>query len=533
MDTHAVRDSAGSRRDSKADTLLLAVMGVGLLTAVGIGHAWNHPAQAYWVGIPMFAAAAAVWAVARGTFFARASMGVLSMAMVSLHIHLGMGQSLYHFGVFVVLAVLLIYRDWRVPVIAAGVIAVQHALFNELQQAGFGVICFAKPGWGEVLAHAAYVVAQTAVEVWIALQLARHERGALEVRRLVVARDGTLNLDVRGASITTPGARSVANALGLMQEAVRQVKSSAAGIRVASRDVAEGSADLSEHSADHAARLAQSSSDIARFAEGLKQNTLDARQANDLATGASEIAARGGAVVRDVVATMNGISEDSRKISDIIGIIDGIAFQTNILALNAAVEAARAGEQGRGFAVVAAEVRSLAQRSAAAARETKQLIENSGARVDAGTRLVDNAGRTMDEMVAAARQVAALIANIAKVSAQQTAHVEAVENSIDSIEEVTRRNASRVRHSADAAQEMARLAEDLFAAVSRFQVEAGGSAAEGGDAFGQPRQQGHGQVVSHAAHELEGRGAAALVDGARRGLAARRLDERILIPVQD
>ncbi|HUP97669.1 MAG TPA: methyl-accepting chemotaxis protein [Usitatibacter sp.] len=465
--------SANSERNgySSGDTLLLCVMAAGLVAAIGIGYQWGRASTAIWVGVPLLLGAAALWALARGTFFSRAGMAVLSMFMVALHIHVGLGQNLYHFGVFVTLAILLIYRDWRVPVVAAAIIALQHVMFNAMQEAGWTVSCFTKPSWGEVLAHAAYVVAQTAIEVWIALRLASHEASALEVSRLVVSPNGKVKLSLDDAAVTTALGRSVADALGVMQEAVRQVQEATVQVRSASQEIAGGSADLSDRSAEQAAALAEASAAVASFAATLKQNNHDARQANELAVGASDVASRGGTVVRQVVTTMNDISGASKKISDIIGIIDGIAFQTNILALNAAVEAARAGEQGRGFAVVAAEVRSLAQRSAAAARETKALIDESTSRVDAGTRLVDNAGHTMDEMVAAVQQVARLIGNVAQTSTQQMSAVDEVARSIESIESATQRNAAQVRESAEAAQEMARQGEALAAAVSRFEVE--------------------------------------------------------------
>ena len=466
--------SEGDDREAvymSGDGLMLGVIAVGLVAAVWIGTQYGRAPTALWVGVPLVLAAGLVWTFARGSLFARLSMAVLAMVMVALQIHVGVGQNLYHFGVFVTLAILLVYRDWRVPVVGAAVIAVQHALFNELQQAGWGVVCFTQPSWGEVVAHALYVIAQTAVEVWIALLLAFEARRAREVHRLVVSHDGSIDLNMRGISVTTALARKVADALALMHETVKQVTSSAADIRATSRDIAQGNADLSQRTEKQAATLEQTAASMEELAATVRRNSESARRASELAIGASDVASRGGAAVREVVSTMKEISESSRKISEIIGIIDGIAFQTNILALNAAVEAARAGEQGRGFAVVASEVRGLAQRSAAAARETKSLIEASAGRVDAGTRLADGAGRTMDEMASAAKGVTEIIAEIAIASKQQLNSIEEVSRAVVQIEDVTQRNAALVQKSAAAADNMAGEADVLAQAVSRFQLD--------------------------------------------------------------
>ena len=202
----------------------------------------------------------------------------------------------------------------------------------------------------------------------------------------------------------------------------------------------------------------------------VKQNAENARQANQLALGASDIAVKGGQVAGEVVTTMSGISEASRKIADIISTIDGIAFQTNILALNAAVEAARAGEQGRGFAVVASEVRNLAQRSANAAKEIKQLIEDSVNRVEAGSRLVEQAGRTMEEIVSSVKRVTGIMADIAAASQEQRSGIEQVNLMIAQMDEVTQQNAALVEQAAATAQSMQERTQALMAFASRYTV---------------------------------------------------------------
>jgi methyl-accepting chemotaxis protein len=202
----------------------------------------------------------------------------------------------------------------------------------------------------------------------------------------------------------------------------------------------------------------------------VKQNAENARQANQLAMGASDVAVRGGTVVKQVVDTMSSISDSSKKIVDIISVIDGIAFQTNILALNAAVEAARAGEQGRGFAVVATEVRNLAQRSAAAAKEIKTLIEDSVGKVDAGTKLVDQAGKTMEEIVTSVKRVTDIMSEITAASQEQSSGIEQVNQAITQMDEVTQQNAALVEQAAAAAESLEEQARNLAEAVATFKL---------------------------------------------------------------
>jgi methyl-accepting chemotaxis protein len=255
-----------------------------------------------------------------------------------------------------------------------------------------------------------------------------------------------------------------------LREMVGVVQSGTSAITRASHEIAGGSMDLSHRTVAQAGELQQTASSMQQMTDALEQSAGVAQRANQLAISASRVAAQGGAVVGRVVNTMAGISQASRKIGDIIGVIDGIAFQTNILALNAAVESARAGEQGRGFAVVANEVRNLAQRSSQAAREIKQLISDSMEQVDSGSKLVGEAGTTMNEIVQQVQHVSSLIAEINVATAAQTISVSQVNRSVSSLDQGTQQNAALAEQSAAASDELKMQANELMNGVEAFKL---------------------------------------------------------------
>jgi methyl-accepting chemotaxis protein len=257
---------------------------------------------------------------------------------------------------------------------------------------------------------------------------------------------------------------------GQLRETITEVRRRADSIATGSSEIATGSVDLSQRTEEQAANLEQTAASMEQLTATVQQNTETARQANQLAASASKAAAEGGSIVGEVVTTMGAISDSSRRINDIIGVIDSIAFQTNILALNAAVEAARAGEQGRGFAVVAGEVRTLAQRSAQAAKEIKQLIGESVEKVEAGSQLVHNAGQSMAEIVAKVRQVTDLIGEIASASEEQNSGIGQVGSAVSQLDQVTQQNAALVEESAAAADSLKEQASRLTELMDTFKL---------------------------------------------------------------
>ncbi|MBL0390328.1 HAMP domain-containing protein [Ramlibacter monticola] len=283
---------------------------------------------------------------------------------------------------------------------------------------------------------------------------------------------GDLTVDLRTTRRDEAG--HLLEALGEMMMQLRQllgeVATGADAVAHSSAQIAQGNQELSQRTEKQAGTLEETASSMEELTSTVAQNADHAHQASQLAVSASQVAVRGGEVVGEVVSTMEGITASSRRIADIIGVIDGIAFQTNILALNAAVEAARAGEQGRGFAVVAAEVRSLAQRSASAAKEIKALIHESVGKVDTGAKLVDAAGQTMEEIVVAVKKVSDLVADIALASQEQSSGIQQVNAGVTQMEHVVQQNAALVEEATAATGSMKMQADGLRRLVARFKL---------------------------------------------------------------
>ena len=316
-----------------------------------------------------------------------------------------------------------------------------------------------------------------AVLAWqLSRSITRPLRHAVTIARAVAAGDLSQRIAAHSKDETGQLLQALKDMNASLLQIVGQVRQGTDTIATASSDIASGNLDLSSRTEQQASSLEETASSMEELTSTVKQNVDNARQANQLAATASGVAVKGGAVVSQVVVTMDSINASSKKIVDIISVIDGIAFQTNILALNAAVEAARAGEQGRGFAVVASEVRTLAQRSASAAKEIKALIGDSVDKVDAGSLLVAEAGTTMEEIVTSVRHVTDIMAEILAASEEQSSGIEQVNQAITQMDQVTQQNASLVEQAAAAAESLQEQARGLVQVVGVFKVDANAGA---------------------------------------------------------
>jgi methyl-accepting chemotaxis protein len=325
-------------------------------------------------------------------------------------------------------------------------------------------------------------MAGSGIAWWITRTITVPLREAVGVAEKVSHGDLTSTIQSRSSDETGQLLFALTNMNEALSGIVSEVRACTDAVTSASQQIAAGNADLSSRTEEQAASLEETAASMERLYSAVRQNSENAGQANELATGASAVAVQGGQVVGEVVQTMASINASSKKIVDIIAVIDGIAFQTNILALNAAVEAARAGEQGRGFAVVASEVRSLAQRSAAAAKEIKGLITDSVAKVESGSQLVAQAGKTMDQIVSSVKRVTDIMGEIAAATQDQTAGIEQVNQAVVQMDETTQQNAALVEQAAAAAESMKEQAETLTRAVAVFKLAAHDAVPEGVEA---------------------------------------------------
>jgi methyl-accepting chemotaxis protein len=457
------------------DLVVLLATGATLVGTLAYSSQYGSVGLALMLGLFLMGVSVAVALTSKAGPLSQVVLPFLGMCMVGLLIHVSRGHNEAHFAVFAFMACLVTYRRALPVLVGAATIAVHHLLFNQLQAWGWGPMCFTEPSFGRVMEHAAYVIAEAAVLLVLASHAHRDFATAQElmgiVDRLRMA-DGTVDLSV--AETRSEDVRTIRflDALKHIASSINIVRQAAESVRIASSEIASGNLALSQRTEEAASNIQETAASIEQIASTIKSSSDNARQANQLAGSASDVAVAGGESVNRVVATMSGIQSSSRKITDIIGVIDGIAFQTNILALNAAVEAARAGEQGRGFAVVAAEVRSLAQRSAEAAKEIKKLITSSVEQVDSGSSLVDGTVQTMGDVVEQVRRVTELVGMIATSSSEQSTGIGQINMAISRMDQATQQNAALVEETSAAAESLSHQADELSQAVKVFRMSA-------------------------------------------------------------
>jgi len=362
------------------------------------------------------------------------------------------------------------FADSLAPVGTAIHAMVEWKVSNSKQDADDTQIVFRSSTTLVIVLTLVGMVLAVLMGIAIARSIARRLAVSIKVADAVARGDLTAELVPEGSDEMTRLQQALHNMVLGLRKVVTSVRVGVDSVATASGQIASGNQDLSARTEQQASNLEQTAASMEQLSSTVKQNTESARQANQLAAAASEVAGRGGQAVGQVVDTMGEIHSSSRKIAEIIGVIDGIAFQTNILALNAAVEAARAGEQGRGFAVVAGEVRSLAQRSAQAAREIKSLIADSVEKVESGSRQVTEAGKTMKELVDHVRRVTDLLGEIAAATMEQNSGIGLVNNAVNQLDQMTQQNAALVEQSAAAATSLREQANQLAQAVAIFKI---------------------------------------------------------------
>lgn len=458
------------------DKVSLGLLALGAAVCLAVASVHGAWLTALLVALPtFFVPAIAAWLLPAERI-TRCIVAAAHMVIAASLIQETQGMIEMHFAIFVLLATLVIYRDWLVILVAATVIAVHHLVFNFLQAGGYGVWIFAQgASFSLVVVHALFVVLEAGVLIFFALNAEREAIESMETREVgsfLVMQDGRINLDINALEASSEFAQQFNQYLYSLQSVVRELDERADTISHAAHEIAAGNLDLSERTEQQASALEETSASMMQMMEGARQNASNARDANTLVDDAREKAERGGRVVYDAVEAMTAITESSHKIGSITNVIDEIAFQTNLLALNAAVEAARAGEQGRGFAVVAAEVRNLAARSAAAAKEIKALIEDSVVKVETGAELVNRSGSTLEEIVEGVKKVSALVSEIAQSSIEQNEGFAMSSRAIQSMDDMTQKNAALVEQVAAAAKELEGQADALAGMMSRFTLPA-------------------------------------------------------------
>ncbi|MCT4714986.1 methyl-accepting chemotaxis protein [Enterobacteriaceae bacterium H18W14] len=455
-----------------ADVLMLGLVWGLYVVAIGVGWAYESLPVALIAGAVLAVTSSLINIFFPGKLITRLFYAFTLLGFAALLIQLGEGETEFHFAVFVLLSALLAYRDYRPILMGAATAAVHHILFNYLQEQDlFGVICFMHTGFHMVFFHAIFVVAQSAILIYLAVNMANDARSASEVARLAaqINREaGCLTLTKSDRESHSPFAQTFSTALTAMRDTLSKVSAGVADVLNASESIIERNAALSKRTDEQATALAVAASAMEQLTCAAELTDEKSLEAKILATRTGEIAVRGGESIDKATHTMEQIRDESQRISNILELIDGIAFQTNILSLNASVEAARAGVHGKGFAVVASEVRTLAMRCENAAKDIRQLIAVSVECTRNGSLQVEHAGQTMKEVIASIGTLSYLVEELAEMSSQQSANIAQMNESVASIDGSVHENVAHVAQTVQAARQQQ--ADELQQAISVFRL---------------------------------------------------------------
>jgi len=456
----------------QADLLMLILVSISALLAFPIAWHYTDLNAALIISPLLIAAAAGIFWIARGTAFARYALPLLLCATIVLQIQVSLGTIEFHFGVFVTLALVMVYRDWRVVVACAAFFAVHHVLFDRLQAWGYGIYCTTEADFLKIILHAAFVVVQTAVEIFILKNIAQSFLQGIELQGLVQAihHGDKFNLHIAQESVQTPLAKDLRAIILQLNDTVRTVTHSVAQVHTASQEIELGSNDLSSRTEIACSALEETANAATRVMATVEQSRALAAEADAMTRQAADAAHKGQTVMSNLAQSMESISAQSGKISEIVAVVDGLAFQTNILALNAAVEAARAGEQGRGFAVVAEEVRRLALRSAASAKEIRELIQTSEQSIGVGATQSKQALDAMQELLQASRNVTKHMSEITSATHKQSTAMADISHAIHQLESSMSQNSALAEQSSAAASSLQDQTVQMAHSVQAFRI---------------------------------------------------------------
>ncbi|WP_326543484.1 methyl-accepting chemotaxis protein [Pseudorhodoferax sp.] len=457
----------------RADRLVLAVLALQAMVAVLLGGLYGPWGTGMLVAGGLLGLAGLAYALAAGRLAARLALAVIGMLLVALNIQLSMGMPEMHFAVFVYLAFLLAYRDWRPVLAAALAVAVHHVVFDRLQAAGLPVYCLSAPDFGQIVVHAVFVVVQTGVELVMAVRMERDARESAELHALcALDADGRLSLRADEVPVHSATGRIVQTALVQLAGVVGEVREAAHAVAGTAQSMSGDTGQLGQRTREAAHNLQSAVGAMAQLEQASAASAGEAQQALQLAQQQNAAVGHCGALVDQSVQTMQAIHGSARQITDIVTTIDSFAFRTNLLALNAAVEAARAGEHGRGFAVVAQEVRVLAQHSAQAARDIRALVAKSLEDATRGEEAVGRAGASMREVQQQADQVRTLMLQLSQHAQQQSVELGNATVAVQQVDQMTQANTAMVGDALQATQTLAQLSDCLLLAIARVGGEA-------------------------------------------------------------